>query len=320
MEGEVKERNMFYNKAFSPIFELLLFVVCSALAYSFIFLYERGFADVYSIPPSFITVDLASFAMRSGIIIPIVIVVFWFYWQAGSILAVSVRKNIKIPIWWILLAPSLGLFGYSFYLVLSTNLQLRDYILFGWIVFMPMAFIWLTFIVLPKTIKANTDDNDKYLRSHGMSVLSIVLIPKAKKEMREFLEKGKGVDNEAVWNMSKAHIYSFLLSISKWSPKIVFIFLVVAWSFPCSWLYGRINAYRTEDYLVSSTPSKKVVVLRMYGDKVISVPYIRKDGKIHVKKEFVVFKLGDDDKTKYHSEKIKFLNIKKGQESHLNHK
>ncbi len=62
-----------------------------------------------------------------------------------------------------------------------------------------------------------------------------------------------------------------------------------------------------EDFLVSSTPSKKVVILRMYGDKAISIPYIRKDGKIHVKKEFVIFKLGDDVKTKFHSEKIKSL-------------
>ncbi len=304
MEEELKDNNTI-NRAFDRIFEVFFLAVCSVLAYSFFFLYEWGFADIYNIPTSFITVDLASFAMRSGIIIPSVIVLFWFYWWAGSILAVSPNKNIKTYVWLLLLVPFFVIFVYLIYIFVSSYMQWKDYLLFVFIVAIPLWFYFLTFVMLPKTIKTITDDNDKYLTSKGMSVLSIVSTPEGKKKLRDFLEKSKKVPNKKIWNEFKAYIYSFLLNLLIFDSKLVFILFLIIWCFPCSLLYGRIRAYRMEDFLVSNTPSKKIVVLRIYGDKVISVPYSRKEGKIRVKKEFVVFKLGEDAKVKLHSEKIK---------------
>ena len=69
----------------------------------------------------------------------------------------------------------------------------------------------------------------------------------------------------------------------------------------------RIVAYSAEDFLISNTLSKKLIVLRRYGDNVISVPFMREEGKIRVQKDFVIFRLGDDIKLKLHSEKIKSL-------------
>ena len=303
LEDEVKEDNIFYKRMFSPIFELLLFSVGSALAYGFIFLYECGFASVFSIPLNFITVDLTWFASRAGILLVIILYVFWFYWQVGSIFAVSPNKNIKTYVWLLLLVPFLVIFVYPIYIFISSYVQWKDYLLFGIIVVIPLWFYFLTFVALPKTIKTITDDNDDYLKSKGMGILSIVSTPEGKKKLRDFLEKPKKVPN----NKFKACIYSFLLNLLIFDSKIVFILFLIVWCLPCSLLCGRIEAYSTEDYLVSSTPSKKVVVLRMYGDKVISVPYSRREGNIRVRKEFVVFRLGDDAKVKLHSEKIKSL-------------
>jgi hypothetical protein len=303
LNDEVKNRKS-DNRIFDRIFELLLLAVGSLLAYGFIFSYEWGFASVFSIPPSFISIDLITFAMRFGIFIPSLIFVFYFYWHFSSILVVLRIKKFKVYGQFLLLTPLFGLFGYSVYLVFNSNLRLSDYVIFGIIILISMWQFWLTFMLLPGTIK-NISDH-KYLKSNNKIGLSYVVATWENKikESRGFSNKLK---REEVWNKLKENIDSFSLYLSKIDSKIVFICLVVAWSFSCSWLYGRIRAYRTEDYLVSSTPSKKVVVLRMYGDKVISVPYIRKDGKIHVKKEFMVFKLGDDAKIKFHSEKIKFL-------------
>ena len=66
-------------------------------------------------------------------------------------------------------------------------------------------------------------------------------------------------------------------------------------------------AYSREDFLIYNTLSKKSVVLRRYGDNLISVPFKREEGKIRVQRDFVVFRLGDDIKLKFHSEKIKSL-------------
>ena len=298
------------TKIFDRIFELLLLAVGSILAYGFIFSYECGFASVFSIHPSFISIDLITFAMSFGIFIPVLISVFYLYWYLSSLLVVlRTRKVLHTKkvyglLWLVSLTPLLLFLVYSFYLVLSSNLELTDYIAFGFILVMPPWHFWLMFKLLPETIKNIAGQNP--LKSNHTIVLSgLVATVKFKpKESRGFFDKLK---REEVWNKLKENIDSFPSRLSKIDSKIIFICLVVAWSFACSWLYGRIRAYRTEDFLVSSTPSKKVVVLRMYGDNVISVPYIRKDGKIHVKKEFVVFKLGDDAKTKFHSEKIKSL-------------
>lgn len=297
-------------KIFDRIFELILLAVGSILAYGFIFFYEWGFASVFSIPPSFISIDLITFAMRFGVFIPILISVFYLYWYLSSIIVVLRTKKVlhtkKVYglLWFFSLTPLLLFLGYSFYFVLSLNLELTDYIGFGVVLVMLPWQFWHMFKLLPETIKNIADQN--HLKSNHTIVLSGLAATRKYKPMesRGFFDKPK---REEVWNKLKENIDSFSLYLSKIDSKIVFICLVVAWSFSCSWLYGRISAYRTEDYLVSSTPSKKVVVLRMYGDKVISVPYIRKDGKIHVKKEFLVFKLGDDAKTKFHSEKIKSL-------------
>ena len=309
LNDEVKDRKS-HNRIFDRIFELLLLAVGSTLAYGFIFSYEWGFTSIFSIPLSFISIDLITFAMSFGIFIPTLISVFYFYWYLSSIIVVLRTKIVlrtkKVYglLWLFSLTPLLLFLGYSFYFVLSSNLELTDYIAFGFILVMLPWQFWHMFKLLPETIKIITDQN--HLKSNHIIVLSgLAATRKYKpKESRGFFDKLK---REEVWNKLKEKIDSFSLYLSKIDAKIVFICLVIAWFFACSWLYGRIRAYRTEDYLVSSTPSKKVVVLRMYGDKVISVPYIRKDGKIYVKKEFVVFKLGDDAKTKFHSEKIKFL-------------
>lgn len=254
------------TKIFDRTFELLLLAVGSSLAYGFIFFYEWGFASVFNIHPSFISIDLITFAMSFGIFIPILISGFYFYWHLSSILVVLHAKKIYGQL--LLLAPLLGLFGYSLYLVFYSNLELSDYVLFGCIILMPMWQFWLTFKLLPETIKIISDHN--YLKSNNKIGLSYVVATweNKRKESGGFFDQFK---KEEVWNKLKENIDSFSLHLSKIDSKIVFICLVVAWS--CSWLYGRISAYRTEDFLVSSTPSKKVVVLRMYGDKVISVPY-----------------------------------------------
>ena len=306
-EDEVKENNIFYKRLFSPIFELLLFAVGSSLAYGFIFLYECGFASVFSIPLSFVTVDLTWFASRAGILLVIIMFLFWFYWQVGSIFAVSPNKNIKTYVWLLLLVPFFVMFGYPIYIFISSYVQWKDYLLLGFIVVIPLWFYFLTFVTLPKTIKTITNDNDEYLTSKGMGVLSIVSTPEGKKKLRDFLEKPKKVPNKEIWNKFKAYIYSFLLNLLKFDSKIVFILFLIVWCLPCSLLCGRIVAYSAEDFLISNTLSKKLIVLRRYGDNVISVPFMREEGKIRVQKDFVIFRLGDDIKLKLHSEKIKSL-------------
>ena len=305
MEDEVKENNIFYKRMFSPIFELLLFAVGSALAYGFFFFYEWGFASVFGIPLSFITVDLTWFASRAGILLIIILFVFWFYWQVGSIFAVSPDKNIKTYVWLLLLIPFFVILGYPIYIFISSYVQWKDYFLFGFIVFIPLWFYFLTFVALPKTIKTITDDNDEYLTSKGMGVLSVVSSPAGKKKLRDFLEKPKKIPNEEIWNKFKTFFCPFLLNLRKFDSKIVFILFLIVWCLPCSLLCGRIVAYSAEDFLISNTLSNSLIVLRRYGDVVISVPYVRKEGKIQVEKEFVVFKLGEDAKVKLHSEKIK---------------
>ncbi|MBM2834809.1 MAG: hypothetical protein HW406_1970, partial [Candidatus Brocadiaceae bacterium] len=228
------------TKIFDRIFELVLLAIGSTLAYGFIFFYEWGFASVFSIPPSFISIDLITFAMRFGTLIPCIIFVFYFYWHLGSILVVLHAKKIYGQL--LLLAPLLGLFGYSVYLVFNSNLELSDYVLFGCIILMPMWQFWLTFMLLPETIK-NISDH-KYLKSNNKIGLSYVVATweNKRKESGGIFDKFK---KEEVWNKLKENIDSFSLHLSKIDSKIVFICLVVAWSFSCSWLYGRIRAYRT---------------------------------------------------------------------------
>lgn len=305
LNDEVKNRKS-DNRIFDRIFELLLLAVSSALAYGFVYLYECGFASVFSIPLSFITVDLTWFASRTGFLLVIIISVFCLYWQAGSIFAVSPYKNITIYVWLLLLVPFFLLFGFFIYTFSISNVQWIDYLLFGFTVVILLLNYWNMFIVLPKTIKTITDYNDKYLASKGMNVLSIVSTQVSKKNLIDSLEKPEKVPKNILENF-KEFTYLFLVNLRKIDPKIVFVLFLVSWCFPCSLLCGRIVAYNTKDFLVSNTLSKKLIVLRRYGDKVISVPYSIKDGKIDVKKDFVVFKLGDDLKIKFHSEKIESL-------------
>ncbi len=159
------------TKIFDRIFELFLLAIGSALAYGFFFFYEWGFASVFSIPPNFISIDLITFAMRLGTFIPCFIFVFYFYWHLGSILVVLHAKKVYGQL--LLLAPLLGLFGYSVYLVFNSNLDLSDYMLFGGIILMPMWQFWLTFMLLPKTIKIISDHN--YLKSDNKIGLNYVV-------------------------------------------------------------------------------------------------------------------------------------------------
>jgi len=95
-------------------------------------MYELGFANVFGIPRSFITVDSTKYIMVLGTYIPIVIVAFWF-----------------------------------------------------------------TFIVLPKTKRINTDNNDEYLKFKGMGMLSFVLTPEGNKKIRDFIDNPeKGSEEE----------------------------------------------------------------------------------------------------------------------------
>lgn len=220
------------------ISEGIILALSSAGAYLFAFYYEKGYASVFKIPTSLISINLTSVLIFGAIFIGVILAVLPY---ANFLLSITVgrthpaiqRAIIPVILVFIFLAIQIYLFGFS-------NWQ-------NWIVVL-VIFVILLFLqfVFP-------------------------LLTQRGKTYAEKLEAQENTDRQVV--------DTYALIQRRFGNESLLIILFFLGGMFTSLSAGMAEAIRQEEFLVTNT-TPELVVLRIYGDNLICVPFDRKTGEI----------------------------------------
>ena len=241
----------------------------SAVGYIFAFVYEAGFAKVFSIPLSFIAVSLTNVLIVAGSLLLVGNLVFS---TANLVFTVSDRFNGPISKRVKLLMPVL-LYSMALALVAAGTRLLSKAIIglmIGWLISIFFEFIF------------------PLLTQRGKGSYQEKLVAQDELDART-----RGSD-----------LYGLLARRFGVGPYNLVLSLLMA--LVVIYFAGQSEAMRQSRYLVTST-SPEMVVLRIYGDKMICAPIDRDSGEIEPR--FTVLKVADDPELVLQLEEVGPLDV-----------
>ncbi|HEC36033.1 MAG TPA: hypothetical protein ENI39_05810 [Anaerolineae bacterium] len=229
------ERPSSFERVTAAAFEGLLVAAISAYAYIFAFVYEAGFAQVFSIPLSFIAVSLTNVLVAGGSLLLVghlVVSVGNLVFMMSDIFSGPISKRIKR------LVPLL-LFSLALVCVTSGTRLLPSFIIacaVGWLIA-----IFFQFIFPLLTQRGKGSYREKLVAQDDLDART--------SDWYDLLARRLGVGP-----------YSLVL--------LLLMALVVVY------YAGQSTAMRQSTYLVTST-SPEMVVLRVYGGNMVCAPFDR---------------------------------------------
>ena len=239
-ERERTERPSLSEGVIAAASEGFIVAAISAVAYIFAFVYEAGFAKVFSIPLSFIAISLTNVLIVAGSLLLVGKLVF----SVGNLVfAVSDRFNGPISKKVKLLMPLL-LYSLALAFLTSGTRLLSSFIIVlivGW----PIG-IFLLFIFPLLTQRGKGSYREKLVAQDELDART--------RDLWSLLARRLGVGP-----------YNLVLSL-------LMALVVVYYA-------GQSAAMRQSTYLVTST-SPEMVVLRIYGDNIVCAPFDRNAGEV----------------------------------------
>ncbi|RJP50866.1 MAG: hypothetical protein C4557_08850 [Anaerolineaceae bacterium] len=220
------------------ISEGIILALSSAGAYLFAFFYERGFASIFKIPTSLITIDLTTVLIFGVIFIGVILLISPFINLLLSLTVGKIHPSIQkaaIPIIFIfiVLLIQIILFGFS-------NWKNWFFLLVYFVAFSFLQFVF-------------------------------PLITQRGKKYADKLEAQNNADMQ--------HVDIPALMQRKFGNDSLLIVLVFIFGMVTALSAGAAEATKQEEFLVTNT-TPELVVLRIYGDNLICVPFNRATGEI----------------------------------------
>lgn len=258
------------QKSSLRVTDAVLLAIASSGAYLLSFLYERGYAKYFGIPPEFINVSLVNLLIFGAGIVSFIVGGYLFF----DLVFPFIRPKHPYLAFW---APVIA--------VLFFIAVLLPLFLFGWVglwFFLVLLGVWFLvvfiFLVWPLIVH----------RKHGG------WMKRYDKQFEQAVNEAKTVELERV------HLQAFIGGRLGYKNFGLLIFLLIQ-STILSGAAGNFKAEKQEDFLITNT-TPTMVVLRVYGDNMICAPLDRNAKE--VKKSFVILKIAEDKKLMLNLEKV----------------
>lgn len=266
-DQEKKDNNWLSEGLIAAASEGFIVAAISVTAYLFTFVYEAGFAKVFGIPLSFVTVGLTDVFIAGGSLLLAGLLVL----TVGN-LAFMVSAKFGGPIWRriVSLTPMFLCSIALFFFVAGTRLQEALTGLIGaWLMILLFEFGF------PLLTQRHKNGYREKLRAQDKLDARTMDVP-------GYLAKRLG-----------SRLYSIIYTL------MLTLFVI--------YYAGQSAALRQSRFLVAST-SPEMVVLRVYGDKIICVPFNRDTRQ--VEQSFVVLRMAQDPDLMLRPEDIGPFNVK----------
>jgi len=234
------------------ISEGIILALSSAGAYLFAFYYEKGFASVFSIPVSFITITLTSILTFGAILLGVIL----FSLPGISLLLTFTESNTR-PILKRTLLP----------IIIAVILLFVQFYFFGidnWEQLLPIIIIVFLIVLLQ------------------------LVLPLIKQKSGKYIDKLEAYEKERAADL---FVDAAVVVRDRFGNAPIIIVLIFLFGITIAGTAGRSEAIKQEEFLVTNT-TPEMVVLRIYGDNMICVPFDRITGEIE--KDFTVLKITDD--------------------------
>ena len=220
------------------ISERIILALSSAGAYLFSFYYEKGYASVFKIPTSLISITLTSVLIFGAILIGIILAVlpylnFLLFLTIGKTHPAIQRAVIPVILFFMFLVIQIYVFGFS-------NWKNWSFLLVILVVLLVLQFVF----------------------------------PLITQRGKTYVEK-----LEAQENSDRQTVDTYALMQNKFGNESLLVILLFLFGMFTASSAGTAEAIKQEDFLVTNT-TPELVVLRIYGDNLIGVPFEQTTGEI----------------------------------------
>lgn len=255
----------------------VLIALVTLVGYGFVFLYEAGFCSLYHIPLS-----LISFNLTTGFVAaPSVLLVLWIISGLPANIRLLLKTDERMG-----RASSLAVATGAFIVPFTSHMNGIALLILGSVVFL---FLFGVFAL--GSVIGRRNINAKLASIPGES------------ERLQYLKKRSKTLDEEIKNLDSVISFSPFVWLVSRGPRVTTIVAMIFLTSILVYCLGRFNAKSEPHYLMKSY-NRRYIVLRIYGDSIITAPFVLKraasmgssaNDVIVVMGAIRVFKVGDRD-------------------------